>query len=159
VKALKYDTIGKIKYDALALILVLLLLFLGVFLGATISPWLLISCLTSPFVALLYQSQSLIEFRNIEINVVQDKIELQYSDGKIDKISFSELESIEVDIKRDFAQLVSFPIKIKTNLKKYSLLFCGLEGENNINQFILSLSGKTSCKFIDKKNLFMQKIK
>lgn len=155
MKALDYNIIGKIKYDFLALAIVLGLLFVAIFLGATISPWCLIICLASPFIGLLYQAQSLIDFRNVEIRIAENKIVLLYSNGSMDEISFNELELIEVDFKRDFAQLTSFPIKIKTALKQYSFLFCGLDGETNTNQLILSLSGKTSCKFIDTKCLFV----
>jgi hypothetical protein len=157
LKALNYDWVGKVKYDLFAFLLAFLLLFLGMLIGIIISPWFLVLCLGSPFISLLYQSQNIIEFRNIEIKVTKDALLLCHVTGSVDKIFWVELQSIEVNTKRDFAQLVSFPVKLKTFSTEYTMLFCGSEGDTQVTQFLNSCSGKTTCEFIDKKDLFVEK--
>lgn len=154
MKALKYNTLGKVKYDFYALIISLLILLLGVVLGIAISAWCFLVCFLSIFIAALYQMQLLVDFRDTEIVLTEDRIEFLYSNGETDTIGYHELKSIEVDVKGDFAQQFSFPIKMKTQSKEYPFLLCGANQELVLNQLVFSLKDKTSFHLIDKKNFF-----
>ena len=110
IKTLKYDFWGKVKYDLIPLIISMAFLVLGVILGIAYSSWLLIICLFSPFASLLYQAEILFEIGSTKILFHENHFELVSSKNEKIKIKYAEINTLTVDLKKDFAQLESFPI-------------------------------------------------